>query len=221
MQRNSTKIEYTIRPILRGRDIKRYGYEFADLWLINTHNGVREKGIKPVNIENYPAIKKHLDVHYTELEKRFDKGVTPYNLRHCAYMEDFYKQKIVWKAVGKNLTFSLLEEGKFLTAPASFITSKFNVYILAFLQSNYGKYYIYNNSNTTGTGDIMLNIQSLEQIPILMPSKDFQKKIEDLVYKIVLSKGTNTKEFEAQIDKIIYEMFAFTEIEMDYINCTT
>ncbi|MRJ11740.1 hypothetical protein EDL98_11815, partial [Ornithobacterium rhinotracheale] len=38
-----------IRPILRGRDIKRYGYDFADLWLINTHNGIKEKGIKPIN----------------------------------------------------------------------------------------------------------------------------------------------------------------------------
>ncbi|MGV4459827.1 Eco57I restriction-modification methylase domain-containing protein, partial [Ornithobacterium rhinotracheale] len=38
-----------IRPILRGRDIKRYGYDFADLWLINTHNGLKEKGIKPIN----------------------------------------------------------------------------------------------------------------------------------------------------------------------------
>jgi len=26
-----------IRPILRGRDIKRYGYDWANLWLINTH----------------------------------------------------------------------------------------------------------------------------------------------------------------------------------------
>ena len=27
-----------IRPILRGRDIKQYGYDWANLWLINTHN---------------------------------------------------------------------------------------------------------------------------------------------------------------------------------------
>ncbi|MGV4441986.1 hypothetical protein, partial [Ornithobacterium rhinotracheale] len=82
-----------IRPILRGRDIKRYGYDFADLWLINTHNGIKEKGIKPINIDDYPAIKKHLDQYWSRLEKRADQGVTPYNLRNCAYMEDFYKQK--------------------------------------------------------------------------------------------------------------------------------
>ncbi|WP_228438076.1 Eco57I restriction-modification methylase domain-containing protein [Chryseobacterium sp. 6424] len=81
------KSEEIIRPILRGRDIKRYGYDFADLWLINTHNGIKEKGIKPVNIEDYPAVKKHLDSYYDSLKKRFDKGDTPYNLRNCAYME--------------------------------------------------------------------------------------------------------------------------------------
>lgn len=88
-----------IRPILRGRDIKRYGYDFADLWLINSHNGIKEKGIKPINIEDYPAIKKHLDSFYPILEKRFDKGETPYNLRNCAYMDDFYKQKIIYPGI--------------------------------------------------------------------------------------------------------------------------
>lgn len=83
-----------IRPILRGRDIKRYSYDFADLWLINTHNGIKEKGIKPIIVEDYPAIKAHLDNYYPQLEKRVDKGETPYNLRNCAYMEDFSRQKV-------------------------------------------------------------------------------------------------------------------------------
>ena len=75
-----------IRPILRGRDIKRYGFDFANLWLIITHNGIRERSIKPIFIDDYPAIKKHLNQFYIQLEKRADKGDTPYNLRNCAYM---------------------------------------------------------------------------------------------------------------------------------------
>ena len=47
-----------IRPILRGRDVKRYGYDWAGLWLINTHNGLKNKGIKPVDINDYPARRK-------------------------------------------------------------------------------------------------------------------------------------------------------------------
>ena len=37
--------------------------------MINTHNGVKEKGIKPIFIDNYPAIKKHLDQFKNQLKK--------------------------------------------------------------------------------------------------------------------------------------------------------
>ncbi|MDK7676303.1 hypothetical protein QP547_10900, partial [Weeksella virosa] len=124
------------------------------------------------------------------------------------------KQKIVWKAVGRNLTFSLLEPGSFLTAPASFITSNYNLYILAFLSSSYGKYFIYNNSDTTGAGDIMLNIQSLEKIPIPQKANNrvLATQLESLVDKILNKKTNleNTTKIEEQIDTIIYEMFDFT-----------
>ena len=83
-----------IRPILRGRDIKRYGYNWANLWLINTHNGIRGK-LERVHIEDYPAIKTHLDQYWDRISKRADKGDTPYNLRNCAYLEDFSKPKML------------------------------------------------------------------------------------------------------------------------------
>ena len=38
-----TRTAELIRPILRGRDIKRYSYDWANLWLINTHNGIKGK----------------------------------------------------------------------------------------------------------------------------------------------------------------------------------
>lgn len=85
------RTEELIRPILRGRDIKRYGYEWANLWLINTHNGV--KGRFPrIRIEDYPAIKIHLDQYWQDISNRTDMGDTPYNLRNCAYMEIFHHQ---------------------------------------------------------------------------------------------------------------------------------
>ncbi|MGV4448647.1 Eco57I restriction-modification methylase domain-containing protein, partial [Ornithobacterium rhinotracheale] len=116
-----------IRPILRGRDIKRYGYDFADLWLINTHNGIKEKGIKPINIDDYPAIKKHLDQYWSRLEKRADQGVTPYNLRNCAYMEDFYKQKIMYSEILREPQFYLYETGKFYPEATTFIMTGSNI----------------------------------------------------------------------------------------------
>ena len=87
-----TRTAELIRPILRGRDIKRYGYNWANLWLINTHNGIRGK-LERVHIEDYPAIKAHLDQYWDRISKRADKGDTPYNLRNCAYLD--YSIKIL------------------------------------------------------------------------------------------------------------------------------
>ncbi len=59
--------ETLIKPILRGKDIKRYSYEWADLWVINTHNGYTsnlKSKIPPIDIEKYLATKAHLDAHY-------------------------------------------------------------------------------------------------------------------------------------------------------------
>ena len=74
-----------IKPLLRGRDIQRFLSDWAGLWLIDTHNGYA--GVPAVDVNEYPAVKNHLDDHYPKLESRMDKGRTPYNLRNCAYHE--------------------------------------------------------------------------------------------------------------------------------------
>ena len=78
-----------IKPVIRGKDIRRNGYEWAGLWLINTHNGF--KCVSRVEINDYPAVKKHLDRFWTKISQRSDKGDTPYNLRNCAYIDEFEK----------------------------------------------------------------------------------------------------------------------------------
>ena len=101
-----TKTAELIRPILRGRDIKRYGYDWANLWLINTHNGI--KGVKPrIDINDYPAVKAHLDQYWDKISKRADKGDTPYNLRNCAYLDDFFKPKIIFQEIVQESQFLL------------------------------------------------------------------------------------------------------------------
>ena len=49
------RTEELIRPILRGKDIKRYGYVDNGRYLINTHNGVKGK-IPRVDINDSPAV---------------------------------------------------------------------------------------------------------------------------------------------------------------------
>mgnify|MGYP002740860134 CR=1 FL=1 len=120
-----------IRPILRGRDIKRYGYVDNGLYLINTHNGTKGK-IERIHIEDYPAIKEWLDKGgiayngkiykgYSQIVKRSDQGDTPYNLRNCAYMEDFNKPKIMYSEIVRDPQFFFDVDGKFYPEATSFI----------------------------------------------------------------------------------------------------
>ena len=198
-----TRTAELIRPILRGRDIKRYGYNWANLWLINTHNGIKGK-LERIHIENYPAVKAHLDQYWDKISKRADKGDTPYNLRNCAYLDLFFQPHICWKAVGKKLAFALVEGGTFLTAPASFISAgKYNDLILTYLCSNIGTYFIYKNSDTTGAGDIMLNIQSLIKFPVPLIDTDMSSLTdeakEDLVYSSYGFSKDEIRYIESQI----------------------
>ena len=129
-----------IRPILRGRDIKRYGYVENGLYLINTHNGIRGK-IPRIRIEDYPSIKSHLDQYWDKIEKRADQGDTPYNLRNCAYLDDFSKPKIVWGNLNLKASFALVEDNSFINAPSPMIVPASN-YLLGILNSKLADYYI-------------------------------------------------------------------------------
>jgi adenine-specific DNA-methyltransferase len=108
-----------IRPILRGKDIKRNSYDFKDLYLITSHNGHKE--VPAIDINDYPAVKGWLDSEqwngkpdkgtaHERLASRTDKGRTPYNLRDCKYMDDFNKRKIVWADIAKEPTFVTIDE---------------------------------------------------------------------------------------------------------------
>ena len=115
-----------IRPILRGRDIKQGSYEWAGLYIINTHNGYRDsngKFVPRIDIKNYPSLKRYMDKYYEALKKRDDQGDTPYNLRSCAYMDDFDKQKIIFPAImSKGPYFAYENSGVLVIAPGNLIT---------------------------------------------------------------------------------------------------
>ena len=207
-----------IRPILRGRDIKKYGFDFADLWLINTHNGIKEKGIKPLNIEDYPAIKNHLDKYYSVLEKRTDKGDTPYNLRNCAYTEDFSKQKIVWKRIGSILRFSLDTRGLLALDSTCFATGKHIKFLVAILNSKMGKY-LMKNSPQTGTGDLLISVQAIEPLKIPIPEFKTEIIINEYLDLILtnIELGLNYEDIEIKLDQIIYNLYYLDNKEIEFI----
>jgi hypothetical protein len=168
-----TRTAELIRPILRGRDIKRYGYEWANLWLINTHNGVKGK-LPRIDINDYPAVKAHLDQYWDKIEKRADQGDTPYNLRNCAYVEDFSRPKIVWARLMRIAKsdmdsyprFAAVKAGMYVVDSLCFFGGKDIETICTMLNSTYAAYYFLQNIAILDNGGMQMRQQYVEEIPL-------------------------------------------------------
>lgn len=218
-----------IRKMLRGRDIKRYSYEWAGLWVINTHNGYKNQNgekVEAINIKHYPSLKKHFDEFYPQLEKRADKGLTPYNLRNCAYIEEFEKEKIVYPCImAKEPCFSYETSFAFAMAPANIITSNSDIlkYILAFLNSDF-IYLMLRKFYMGGGIEGELKTNNLEKLPIPKINSKNQKLADELINLVdeILKakeqdKNANTQELENKINSLVYKLYNLTEEEIKII----
>ena len=201
-----------IRPILRGRDIKRYGYSWSGLWLINTHNGTKE-GLERIHIEDYPSIKEHLDNYWLRLENRADKGDTPYNLRNCAYLDEFSKPKIVWAELSRTgNSFAYSDDGAMVLNTCYILSFNDNEFhekelntLLGFLNSKVALFYLdIISSKLDETGWRWLK-QFVELIPVPV----------QLIFK---EDGQLTNKDSASINAQLYEQLGLSPDEAEYLD---
>ncbi|MGN8392170.1 class I SAM-dependent DNA methyltransferase [Helicobacter pylori] len=228
-QEERERTERLIKPILRGKDIKRYSYEWADLWVINTHNGYTsafKSKIPPIDIEKYPATKAHLDSHYDTIATRCDQGDTPYHLRNCAYLEDFEKEKIVYPCImAKEPCFVYEEKGFYAPAPANIITGdKIEIKYLTALLNSKCIYFAMRKFYMGGGIEGELKTNNLEKIPIPQITEKNQEladKITDCAEQILALKEkdpkANTQGLEKEIDALVYQLYHLTDEEIKII----
>ena len=201
-----------IRPILRGRDIKRYGYDWANLWLINTHNGMKGR-IPRINIEDYPAVKAHLDQYWDKIRDRADQGDTPYNLRNCAYLEDFYQPKIIWKRIGSILRFCYNDNGALGLDSTCFAIGENIEFVCCVLNSPMG-HYLLKDAPKTGTGDLLISVQAVEPIKLPLISKDENDIFTNTLKELVSECSTNNND---EINCKIFDLYNLSHDERRYI----
>ncbi|MCV3486078.1 Eco57I restriction-modification methylase domain-containing protein [Campylobacter sp. CNRCH_2014_2452] len=219
-----------IRKMLRGRDIKRYSYEWAGLWVINTHNGYKSKSgekIEAINIDEYPSLKQHLKPYYKTLEKRTDKGKTPYNLRNCAYLEEFEKEKIVYSEIVRKPQFYLDTKSNFYAEATSFIlTGEDLKYLIAFLNNDFVAFIFktFYAGGNLGENGLRYKKAFLERLPIPKINSKNEKLANELISLVdeILNlkeqdKKANTKTQEDKINSIVYKLYNLNEEEIKII----
>ena len=217
------RTEAIIRPILRGRDIQRYDYEFADQYIIATFPS------RHYNIDDYQALKSFLlgfgieRLEQTGKEYSIDgkkvKARKKTNNKwfetqdSISYWDDFSKPKIIWKRVGSILRFSYDENGLFGLDSTCFAVGEEIAYICCLLNSSMG-HYLLNGAPRTGTGDLLISVQAVEPIKLPKISPELNEKFKTIIHKELSIPDSSIDEV---IDNLIFNLYGLSEEEKEYL----
>lgn len=231
------RTEFIIHPMLRGREISRYSYEWNNLWMIYipTHFPLQDDAsIKGASnkaeqrfAELYPVVYKHICKYKEKLSSR-DKTETGiryewYCMQRARY-EKFGKlgfSKIIYQELSQGSSFALDEEGDFLMNNSAYYihTRNDDKYLLALLNSKLIEY-IYSNYYCTKLGKTGVRwlAQNIINLPIVEAIGQNKDDINTIVNKILSQKKINsqadTSALESEIDRIVYELYGLTEEEI-------
>ena len=221
-----------IRPILRGKDINKYTYNFANLWIIFIPCGFTNKNRKGNDPEKwfkntYPGIysfltniEKQLSATRAKkskgLYKRDDQGDYWWELRSCKYMDYFYEQNIAWQRITHENTFCLTSKNMVVLDSMAFINGakEKTYYLLAILNSSIIKFWIKKNVPEYGNTGYRLSNQFVEQIPIPLSPKP---ELIDCINKIVVQIINNKTICSEEIDEIVFDLYGLNQDEKNYI----
>jgi len=218
-----------IKPLLRGRDIERYNYNFCNLWLLFTRRGIE--------IDAYPAIREYLLSYYDYLlprntaEQKIGRKPGSYKWfeiqDNIAYYKEFEKEKLIWaetmrvhKTGDRNFPRFGYDNGDYYTDKTVFIgLGEHLKYLLAILNSKIGRYLIQLYVDKLDTGGYMMQKAFLDKIPIYYPSNNEDVPFVQIIDEILKSKetGSDTLPLEKQIDDLVYKLYDLTPEEIQII----
>jgi len=224
---------------LRGRDIKRYSYEFADKYVILAYFGSYK--ILP---SKYPAIYNHLKQYEEKLKERgqcryTSSGRTNNNGEYLGqhhwleldnnprleYLEEFNKQKIVYQELTQGSQFAYDANGEYyINNTAYLITGKELKYLLAFLNSTlinfvYSRFY----STRIGGKGVRWLYQNMIMLPIIKREKLQKrtvKQINSLIDRVLTNENRTKKQMldTEKLDILIYKIYKLTDEEMKFVS---
>ena len=207
-----------IKPILNGRDIKKYNYKFVDKWLLYIP--------WDFEIDNFIAIKAHLIKFKDKLSLRPEVKSNRYNWYALSrygsdYIEEFEKDKIMWMELSDAQTFTIDINKFYINKTLYFMTGEHLKYLTSLLNSKIILFYYHSISTSSGVGTTMWQKINIEKLPIPKISKEAQKPFEILVDYVMFAKeqemNLEASLFESVINGLVYDLYF--EEEMKRFDC--
>ena len=218
-----TRTAELIRPILRGRDIKRYGYNWAGLYLIATFPS------RHYDIEKYPAVKKYLlgfgmerleqtgkfyIVNGEKIKARKKTNNKWFETQDSiSYWEDFFKPKVMWKIIGCNINFSFDEAKMICNNAVNIMVGKREqlVQFVGLMNSQLFDWYLKLTTEAeVQGGGIQLYVTTLEKTLVKLDfCNEFTSVIDERIRGIIDDDTLNSA---------VFDVYKLTETERKYIS---
>ena len=204
-----------VKKYAQSTDIGRWQIKDDDKYFIATGYDIDVKSL-------YPTIYNYLCQFKSELEVRCDKGVSFYNLRACAYYDEFEKNKIIYIHTAKNHKFYLDTDGHYINNSCYMIVSD-SSFLFCFLNSKLFQYFkrlkfvAYGDGQEAGRCKLDYNKMVTVPIKANVDERPFKVIVEEAKNKLDISSSLNMAEYEKKIDQMIYEAYGLTDAEIKII----
>ena len=225
------RTEALIRPILRGRDIKRYGYAFANQYLIATFPA------RQYDIDDYPALKDYLiTIGKEKLEQTGKEHIVngeriKARKKTCnkwfetqdsiSYWDLLSQPKIVWGEISDKSKFCLDRDGEYVPEATTFMLSGEKlILLLAFLNCSVSEYMFSTIGTTTGVGTVRWKKFKIEQLFVPRDiNEEIAKSIEAQCERIVSITAQHGSALEEEhiLNNLIYQFYGLSDSEIQYI----
>ena len=225
------RTEEIIRPILRGRDIKRYSYEWAGLYLIATFPS------RHYDIDDYPAVRDYLlsfgierleqtgethIVNGNSIKSRKKTNNKWFEMQDSInYWEDFSKPKVVYMEIqtdnpaeGYPFPCYSYDDNRCVVLNTGYIMSSKTTdsrYVLGILNSRLGKFLVKLYVTQLQERQFRMLSQYVMRFPIVQPSKEQEAEMIQLVQDVLEHQSAI---LEKRIDELAFQIYGLSEPEI-------
>jgi len=228
-QEERKRTEGLIRPLLRGRDIKKYSCDWANLWLLwipwhfplQFDSSIQGASIKAeIEFERlYPSVYAHMLIYKKQLSNR-NKAETGIHYEWYAlqrwganYWEDFAKPKIIFQEIVQESQFFFDNKGTFFCNDTGRIIVGNNLYfLLGILNSSL---FFYSIKHFYGGGVLGENgIRMKHTFFQSFPCAKINKSITQLTVSLLVKYDKSLFDF---LDKKIMKIYNLTDEEIQEV----
>jgi hypothetical protein len=219
-----------LKPLLRGRDISRYGWSWQRWWLIATFPSLH------LNIRKYPAIEHYFDGFAGQLEQSGKRGCRKKTGNawfetqdNIAYYAEFEKSKVVWPMVSSGqCSFAYVTPGMYLNNKCFMITGESISWLIALLNSSLAWFWFSHTESQLGSASIEIRTDAVWSFPVPNLADGTRKQLAQLAHQMTAGPGAGRttskatpqpdgRKTEHAIDTLVYAAYGLSAEEVALI----